>query len=163
MVGKWGTRTMILKRKNKKDKIFSEYPCSVYLHNALRFITNNEPEVAYEDICHALMKAGDELSDEEKRERLRMIEKDIELILNKYLTDDEWYMPYRYETDEEGKEQEILFETELREYCEKYDVNYKYVVQEAFDSCGYSCDVGVIAFIDENSELQIMTVLYERY
>ncbi len=58
---------MILKRKNKKDKIFSEYPCSVYLHNALRFITNNKPDVAYEDICHALMKAGDELSDEEKR------------------------------------------------------------------------------------------------
>lgn len=100
---------------------------------------------------------------EQKRERLRMIGKDIELILNKYLTDDECYMPYRYETDEEGKEQEIHFETELREYCEKYDVNYKYVVQEAFDSCGYSCDVGVIAFIDENFELQVMTVLYERY
>lgn len=92
-----------------------------------------------------------------------MIENDIQLILNRYLTKDEYYLPHRYEIDENGNEQEIYFETELDEYCKKHNVNYKYTIEDAFDSCGYSCSVGAIVFIDENSELQLMTVLYEYY
>ena len=49
----------------KKDKIFSEYPCVDYLHNALRFLSNGEPDVAYEEICHALIRSGAELQPEE--------------------------------------------------------------------------------------------------
>ena len=47
-----------LQFKNKNDKVFSEYPCSVYLHNALRFITDKQPDIAYEEICYALLKSG---------------------------------------------------------------------------------------------------------
>lgn len=49
------------------NKVFSKYPCSVYLHNALRFILDNKADIAYEEICRALLKAGDELSIEEKK------------------------------------------------------------------------------------------------
>lgn len=52
--------------RKQKDKVFSEYPCSDYLHNALKFLSDNEPNVAYEEICHALLRAGDKLSDKEK-------------------------------------------------------------------------------------------------
>lgn len=51
----------------KKDKIFSEYPCSCYLHNALRFICDGEYEVAYEEICHALLRSGDKLTECERK------------------------------------------------------------------------------------------------
>lgn len=50
----------------KSRKSYSEYPCDVYLHNALRFIKDGKPDVAYEEICWAIVKSGGELSDEEK-------------------------------------------------------------------------------------------------
>ena len=53
-------------RVKRKDRIFSKYPCKYYLHNALIFISDNEPDIAYTEICYALFKAGEELSDEEK-------------------------------------------------------------------------------------------------
>ena len=56
----------MLFKKKRKDKSYSKYPCSVFLHNALRFIKEGKPEVAYEEICWALVRAGDELSSEEK-------------------------------------------------------------------------------------------------
>ena len=58
---------MFLRRKKKKDTVFSQYPCSVFLHNALRFISQNKPEVAYEEICYAIKRSGGELTEEEKR------------------------------------------------------------------------------------------------
>lgn len=54
------------KEKHVKDDMLSQYPCNVHLHNALRFIQQNKPDVAYEDICHAILRSGDELSDKEK-------------------------------------------------------------------------------------------------
>ena len=53
-------------KQKKKDKVFSDYPCSVYLHNALTFIANNKADVAYEEICWALLKSGAELTSEEQ-------------------------------------------------------------------------------------------------
>ena len=54
--------------KNKrKDKIFSKYPCVDYLHNALEFISDDKPDVAYEEICWALLKASCKLSDKEQK------------------------------------------------------------------------------------------------
>ena len=52
--------------QKEKDKVFSDYPCSDYLHNALKFISISEPDVAYEEICHALLRSGDKLSHEEE-------------------------------------------------------------------------------------------------
>ena len=91
-----------------------------------------------------------------------MIWEEIKKILNKY-DDGESYSQYRYEENDEGNEIEFQFEDELKEFCETNNVNYKYYVEDAYDSCGYDCRVGAIAFIDENSELQLMTVLYEYY
>ena len=64
---------MFCNRKKQKDKIFSQYPCSCFLHNALRFISEGETDIAYEEICWALMKSGEELSPEERTifEKLR--------------------------------------------------------------------------------------------
>ena len=91
-----------------------------------------------------------------------MIREEIEKILNRY-DDGERYSQYRYEETDEGNEIVFSFEDELKEFCETNNVNYKYQVEDAYDSCGYDCRVGAIAFIDENSELQLMTVLYEYY
>jgi hypothetical protein len=45
-------------KKKQKDKVYSQYPCSVYLHNALRFIREGKPEAAYEEICWSLTRAS---------------------------------------------------------------------------------------------------------
>ena len=50
----------------KRNKVFSEYPCDVYLHNALFFITNDKPDVAYREICWAILKSGGKLREEEQ-------------------------------------------------------------------------------------------------
>lgn len=91
-----------------------------------------------------------------------MIREEIEKILNRY-DDGKRYSQYRYEENDEGNEIEFKVEDELKEFCETNNVNYKYQVEDAYDSCGYECVVGAIAFIDENSELQLMTVLYEYF
>ena len=91
-----------------------------------------------------------------------MIREEIEKILNRY-DDGKSYSEYRYEKTDEGNEIEFKFEDELKQFCETNNVNYNYQVEDAYDSCGYDCRVGAIAFIDENSELQLMTVLYEYY
>ena len=53
-------------KQKKKDRIFSDYPCSDYLHNALKFLMNNNPDDAYEEICNALIRSGDKLSEKEE-------------------------------------------------------------------------------------------------
>lgn len=91
-----------------------------------------------------------------------MIREQIQKILDRY-DDGERYTEFRYEKTDEDSEIEFKFENELKEFCETNKVNYKYEAVDAYDSCGYDCRVGVIAFIDENSELQLITVLYEYY
>lgn len=50
---------------NRHKKKYGNYPCNVFLHNALRFIEQGEYDEAYSEICWALSKAGDELNDDE--------------------------------------------------------------------------------------------------
>lgn len=50
----------------KRNKVFSKYPCDVFLHNALFFIRNNKPDVAYREICWAILKSGGKLTEEEQ-------------------------------------------------------------------------------------------------
>ena len=52
--------------RDKKGEVFSQYPCAVFLHNALRFLTEGKVCTAYEEICWALVKAGEELNAEER-------------------------------------------------------------------------------------------------
>ena len=57
------------KNKNKEiNKKLSTYPCVNYLHNALRFILENKTDVAYSEICYAIMRSGAELTETEKQE-----------------------------------------------------------------------------------------------
>ena len=58
-------------KKNKSKEInkkLSTYPCVNYLHNALRFILENKTDVAYSEICYAIMRSGAELTETEKQE-----------------------------------------------------------------------------------------------
>lgn len=67
-----------IKRRNKErqsDRIISEYPCVDYLHNALHFLKSGKPDVAYSEICHAIIRSGAELSLEEKEEFKRIEER----------------------------------------------------------------------------------------
>lgn len=45
-----------------EEKVIRErlgtYPCIDFLYNALHFIETNEPDVAYTEICRAIMKSG---------------------------------------------------------------------------------------------------------
>lgn len=54
-------------KQKSKDRIFSEYPCADFLHNALHFLARNKPEVTYGEICYALLKSGNKLTDEEQK------------------------------------------------------------------------------------------------
>ena len=57
------------KNKNKAiNQKISTYPCVDLLHNALRFILENKTDVAYTEICDAIMKSGAELTETEKAE-----------------------------------------------------------------------------------------------
>ena len=56
---------MFRKKKKCNKKLLSQYPCDVYLKNALYFIENGKPDVAYTEICYAIAKSGGELSDSE--------------------------------------------------------------------------------------------------
>ena len=57
------------KNKNKViNQKISTYPCVAFLHNALRLILENKTDVAYTEICYAIMKSGAELTETEKAE-----------------------------------------------------------------------------------------------
>ena len=61
-----------LKKRSENQKINAElksYPCSDYLHNALRFISNGQPEVAYDEICCAIIRSGGSLTESEEKNR----------------------------------------------------------------------------------------------
>lgn len=45
-------------RIKKKNAIFGRYPCCDLLNQALRFILDGKPDLAKDDIVHAIHKAG---------------------------------------------------------------------------------------------------------
>lgn len=49
----------------KINKMLNGYPCSYFLHNALRLIACGKSKAAYSEICHAIVKSGGELTDAE--------------------------------------------------------------------------------------------------
>lgn len=50
----------------RKDKKLNQYPCNVYLQNALRYIMNKEYDTAYLEICWAIIKSGGKLTKEQE-------------------------------------------------------------------------------------------------
>lgn len=53
----------ILKRKDKK---LNQYPCNVYLQNALQFIEDGRSDKAYTEICWAIIKSGVKLTKDQE-------------------------------------------------------------------------------------------------
>lgn len=56
-----------------KNKVFNDYPCSDYLHNALHFISQGKTDAAYDEICHAIIRSGGKLTKDEQYFRNHMI------------------------------------------------------------------------------------------
>lgn len=54
------------------NKELNSYPCSDYLHNALRFIMQGESDVAYDEICHAIIRSGGRLTESEEEYRKKV-------------------------------------------------------------------------------------------
>lgn len=60
---------------DKKDSKLNQYPCNIYLQNALRFIAKKQYDVAYSEICYAIMKSGVRLTKEQDETLTRIIVK----------------------------------------------------------------------------------------
>lgn len=54
------------------NRELNSYPCSDYLHNALRFIAQGEADVAYDEICHAIIRSGGKLTESEEEYRKKV-------------------------------------------------------------------------------------------
>lgn len=58
---------MINRIFRRKENKLNQYPCNVYLQNALRFIVNKENDEAYSEICWAIIKSGGRLTEEQEK------------------------------------------------------------------------------------------------
>lgn len=87
-----------------------------------------------------------------------MIINDIQSIIDSYLDENDYYNRTR-----ESKNGNIDIKDELTEYFTTLNIKFKIEEEEGFDSPGYAEDFMAIAFLDENDELQLLTVLFEYY
>lgn len=87
-----------------------------------------------------------------------MIINDIQAIIDSYLDENDYYNRTR-----ESKNGNIDIKDELTEYFITHKINFKIKEEEGFDSPGYAEDFMAIAFLDENNELQLLTILFEFY
>ncbi|RGM75600.1 hypothetical protein [Agathobacter rectalis] len=87
-----------------------------------------------------------------------MIINDIQAIIDSYLDENDYYNRTR-----ESKNGNIDIKNELTEYFTTLNIKFKIEEEEDFDSPGYAEDFMAIAFLDENDELQLLTVLFEYY
>ena len=85
-----------------------------------------------------------------------MIINDVENIMDSYLDENDCYNVTR-----KSKNGEINIKDELTEYFTTHNIKFKIEEEEGFDSPGYAEDFMAIAFLDENNELQLLTILFE--
>lgn len=52
--------------ESRMNKMYSEYPCVDYLHNALKFIETKQSDAAYEEVCHAIIRSRAKLTAHER-------------------------------------------------------------------------------------------------
>lgn len=50
----------------RKDKKLNQYPCNIYLQNALQFIEDGRSDKAYTEICWAIIKSGVKLTKDQE-------------------------------------------------------------------------------------------------
>ena len=67
---------MFEKKKKCNKKLLRKYPCDTYLKNALHFIEISKPDIAYTEICWAIVKSGGELSDSEFKKFFELRDKE---------------------------------------------------------------------------------------
>lgn len=91
-----------------------------------------------------------------------MIREELENIAELYLDGSGSYTSSRYEDDDKDDEEEILIREEMIEFLDGTNVKYKLAITDGFDSCGYSCDVLSIAWI-ENDDIELYNILLECY
>ena len=60
--------------KKRKDDRLNKYPCNIYLQNALKAIVEKEYDFAYLEICWAIIKSGEELTEKQEKTFKRIIE-----------------------------------------------------------------------------------------
>lgn len=80
-----------------------------------------------------------------------MIINDVENIIEKYC----------YHATRESENGDIEIKDELTEYFTTHNLNFKIKEEEGLDTPGYAEDFMAIAFLDENNELQLLTILFE--
>lgn len=71
----------------KRDRVFSKYPCDIFLHNALLFIIVGKPDAAYREICCAIIKSGGKLTEEEQAWIKQLMNNDV-IVRNYYIWHD---------------------------------------------------------------------------
>lgn len=64
-------------RRKKKEKTYGEFPCDMYLNNAIRFICEGKYDGAIKEICYCISKANGRFYDGVKK---MIVEKNIELL-----------------------------------------------------------------------------------
>lgn len=51
----------------RNDNKLNQYPCNVYLRNALQFIEDRKYDTAYSEICWAVLKSGEKLTKDQEK------------------------------------------------------------------------------------------------
>ncbi|MBY6838642.1 hypothetical protein [Clostridium botulinum] len=85
------------------------------------------------------------------------IKDEICKITNKY-GDDNHYILYR-----ETEDNEIRMDNEIRLFLSISKIKGVVDVVDAYDSCGYDCSVLYCVWINENDELDNLSILLENY
>ncbi len=62
-------------RRKKREKTYGEYPCVVFLNNAIRFICEQKYDSAISEICYCISRANGYFSYDVKK---MIVERNIE-------------------------------------------------------------------------------------
>jgi len=57
----------VIFRRKKREKAYGEYPCDMFLNNAIRFICEEKYDAAISEICWCISKANGRFYDEVKK------------------------------------------------------------------------------------------------
>lgn len=87
------------------------------------------------------------------------MEEKIEKIIEKYWDDnEEYYSSVRYEGEDEN---EFWLKDELELFLKETGVKYQIKKEDGFDSPGYENEFLALAYMNENNELKLHTIVME--
>ena len=82
-----------------------------------------------------------------------------EIIKKYYHSDDNCYTAHRYDSDDN----EIYLKDELLEMFANHSISFRISEIDGYDSSGFSEDFMALSFLDENNELQLISLIFEYY